>query len=257
MSAVLALTDEAKPLDQEAIQLSPLAELQVTDDASLAVAVTALKTIKLFLKRVADLFDPIDRAQIDARNVTIAKRKELEGPALSAERTLKQRVAAHEQRLEDERRAAEEAARVERERRERLAEEAAKAATAALTKVADDEALQAALEAEAAGDVQAADRILAAPRPVPVVLPPPQFTPPVAIARPTPVGLTFSTTWKAQITNPLALVQAIAAGRAPLSLIKAFDQSALDTMARTQKKTLRLPGVVAVETKTPSVSLKK
>ena len=194
--------------------------LVITDAASFERAGGMLLAIKGFLARVAALFDPIDRAQIESRKVTIAQRKALEAPALALEATVKSRMVAHEQEQARIRREAEAIAEKERVR---LEEEAR---------------LQAALEAEARGDVQVAENILEAPHP-----PTPVFTPPALVpAAPKAEGVSFRDSYRAEVTDLALLVKAVAAGEAPIAALLP-NLPMLNQMARAMKEELRIPGV--------------
>lgn len=190
----------------------------VTTDAELQAAGESLKLVKAYLARVAEVFDPIDRAQIEARRVTIAQRKGLEKYALDAEILIKTRMASYQRGVEASRRAEAEAAAM----RARQEEETRR--------------LEAAVAAEQAGDGQAAARILDTPTPVMVA--------PVAPATKVE-GVSFGESWSAEVTDMLALVKAVAAGTQPLHYLKA-DLVALNQAARAARGTLAVPGVQSV-----------
>lgn len=224
--------------------------IKVTDQTSLDQAAAMRRAAVDVLKRIAEVFDPIDRAQIEARRVTIAQRKALEDPAAFVRDTLGKRMAVYDEEIKLQRREAEQAAQRERERLE--AEERARAAAEQrrLQQEADDRALATAAAAEAAGDTQLAERIVAAPPVVPTVAPRPVFTPPVAApARAVSAGVSFRDNWRGEAVDLLALVKAIAAGTQPIGLVQ-VNQPALNQLARAWKDKLAVPGVRAVNDRT-------
>ena len=65
-------------------------------------------------------------------------------------------------------------------------------------------------------------------------------------AAPKVSGLSFRETYKAEVTDMRALVQAVASGAQPITLLQA-NQTALDGMARALKEALAIPGVRLVK----------
>lgn len=180
-------------------------------------------------------------------------RMEGKARATIAESTLKARMAAYEQEQERRRREAEEAARREQERLEREERERAAAEEARLRREAEDRQLADAAAAEAAGDTATARRIIEAPVAAPTVTPAPVFVPPAPVAvAPRVDGVSFRVNWRAEIVDLKALVQAVAAGRAPAALVKA-DEVALNGMARSLKGAMQVPGVRVVNQRTAAV----
>ncbi|HEU4401903.1 MAG TPA: hypothetical protein VFT43_07335, partial [Candidatus Polarisedimenticolia bacterium] len=64
------------------------------------------------------------------------------------------------------------------------------------------------------------------------------------VAVPKEAGVTFRDAWKARVDDAMALVKAVAEGKAPLAYLT-VNQAALDAQARVLKGELRVPGVVA------------
>lgn len=222
--------------------------IEVVDPASFARAGEMLQTIKAYLRRVADVFGPIVEAAHRAHKTAVEQRKGLEAHALQAEGVLKRRLAVYEQEQERLRRAAEEAARRERERLE--AEERARVAAeeARLRREAEEAQLAAAVAAEQAGDTETAERLVAAPVVAPPVAPRQVFVPPAAAMvppRPQADGVSFRDQYRAEVVSLLELVRAVAAGRAPLTLVQA-NQVALNGMARSLRGAMDVPGVRVV-----------
>ena len=225
---------------------------EVVDQESLDYAAEHVRTIKVYLRRVAEVFDPIVEAAHRAHKVAVEQRNKLTTRAEGIEKALKKRMGDYEMRQKALAEAAEAAARQARERLEAEARATAAAEQARRQALAEAEALEAALAAEASGDTETAERILAEPIEAPVVAPVPIFTPPPAVQRARTDGVAFSVDWKVEVTSLQRLVEAISKGQAPLSLVKA-DESALKALARSTKGTLKVPGVEFTEDRTVRV----
>lgn len=203
------------------------AELAVSDRESFDLADAFLGAVKAYRKRIADWINPVIGAWHAGHKASVALRESLDGPAATLETTLKRRLGDYEQEQQRKLRAAEAAAAVERQRLE------------------DEARLQAALAADAAGDAQQAEAILTAPAPpMPVVAPPPA---PVEIPR--AQGLSFRTTYSAEVTDLGALIRAVAAGQAPIAYLQA-NLPALNGAARAHKEVFSVPGVRLVTERT-------
>ena len=215
------MTDPTAELE---VQAKSFQIVKVVDPESFDLANAALRSIKEFLRRVADLFDPIDAAQIAARKTTIVQRKSLEDKPKALELAQKAELVAYEQRQAAIRREAE--ALAERERR----------------RIEEDARIQAALEAESRGEAKMAEAILEAPHP-----PMPVFAPPAIVPEaPKAEGLSFRSNFHAEVTDLPLLVKAVAAGEAPIGALLP-NLPMLNQMARAMKQELRLPGVRVVE----------
>lgn len=224
----------------------------VVDQEGLDYAAEHIRTIKVYLRRVAEVFDPIVDAAHRAHKVALEQRNKLTARAEGVEKALKKRMGDYEMRQQALADAAEAAARQARERLEAEARATANAEQARLQALAEADALEASLAAEEAGDTETAKRILAEPVEVPVVRPVAVFTPPPAVQRARTDGVAFPVAWKVEVTSLQRLVEAIARGQAPLSLVKA-DESALKALARSTKGTLKVPGVEFTEDRTVRV----
>lgn len=247
MSETALAVPEAPALNQQGGELArAVAALAVVDDPTFTQAGEWLRTIKGYLGRVAEVFDPIVDAAHRAHKVAVEQRKGLLTHALDAERTLKARMALYEQEQERKRREAEAAAARERARLE--AEERARVAAEQrrLQAEAEEQRLVEAVKAEQAGDKDAAERLVAAPVEVAPVVPKPVFVPPVvAVQAPRVEGVSFRDEWSAEVVDLSALVKAVAGGTVPLTVIKA-DQVALNGLARSLREAMSIPGVKAV-----------
>lgn len=212
------LNAEGRTLQEQAVALV------VTDQPSFERAGLFLRTVKDYLNRVSEVFEPMVKKAHAAWKEVLAQKQKLEAPALEAERALKSTMAAWDQ---------------EQRRLARVAE-----ATAAqeAQRLADEAKLQAALQAEARGDRQAAAKILDAPAPPTPIIVPAAFTPPPPKAE----GISFRTTYKVEVTDLRALVVAVAAGTASLSYLQP-NLVALNQSARALKEEFQVPGVRVIE----------
>lgn len=194
--------------------------LEITDQASHDRAAEMLLGIKDLMSEAEKHHRPIIDAAHRAHKAAIAGLNRILDPLKAAEAVLKPRIAAF---VREQQRLAEEARRkAEEEERRRLQEEQ----------------LAAAIEAENQGAAEEeVAAILAEPVVAPRVAPPPAFTP--------AKGVAVRTTWKGECTNLMALVKAVAEGKAPVALLQ-VNQSALDQMARALKSTFSVPGCRAV-----------
>ena len=199
-----------------------VASIDITDDLSFREAGAWLLTVKAYLDRVAEVFTPIVDAAHKAHKTALAQKAKLEEPALAAERTIKVKMVSYERERTAKRRWAEEAARREAE------------------KAAEEIQLAEAIAAEKAGDRVQAERILAAPPRQVIVMPPAETT-----SIPKISGITFRDSWTCEVTDLLALVRAVADGKAPLSVLTA-DMSVLGKLANAQRGLFSLPGVLVV-----------
>lgn len=182
-----------------------------------------LKGIKSLRAKIAETFDPHVKRAHEAHKALVKEKADAEAPLAEAERILKAALIAFDQEQERlrvaEQRRLDEIARAEEEtRRLNLA--------AAMEK-----------EGNTFGDaamVAEAEELISAP--VMVAAP--------AVARTTPKvsGIAMATTYRAQVTDLLALVKHVAANPQLLPLLQ-VNQTALNGQARSLKTSLRLPGV--------------
>lgn len=175
--------------------------IQVVDDASFGRAGETLKMVKLYLRRVAEVFDPIVTSAHTAWKTALEQRKGVEQYAVTAERTLKERMGTYEQEQARVRRQAEEAARREQARLE--AEERARVAAeeARLRAQAEEVRLAEAIVAEQAGDTVRAWALVEAPIVVAPVVPRAISVAPPPVARPKVEGVSFRDDWDFEIEN--------------------------------------------------------
>ncbi len=234
-------------LETQAAQIAARIPLiAITDQASLEAAAADRAEIKRRLLKIAEVMDPICDAAYKTWKTAVAKRDGLKAPFVEADKAYARAMGAYEQEQARRRREAEENARRERERREREERERAAAEEARLKKEAEDRRLAEAAAAEARGDRETAQRLIEAPIETPTVAPRPVFVPTAPLpAKPTADGVSFRDTWKAEVTDLMALVRAVATGTQPITLLSA-NTVALNQMARALKGAMSVPGVRAV-----------
>jgi len=176
-----------------------------------------------YILAVDDFMDPIVRSADAALKTARSQRDSLKNPALELKRTLGGDMEAWDRAERD---------RVRKEQEQRTADAQADAQAAAL------------VAADQRGDESAVAAIASATSPVVAFAPPP---PPPPQAE----GVSYRITWSAEVTDLFALVQAVAAGQAPLKVLQA-DSTVLNGMARALKDSFVLPGVKAVARRDPS-----
>ena len=228
----LALLDQARTL-------------AVVDAESYQRAGLLRQGIKLYLREVAEICDPMIEVTRKARDAALKQKKDLEGPALEVDKTLMGRMVDHDQAQKARARELELVAQRERERLEAEARAKAEVERRRLEAQAEERTVAEALEAEAKGDTEAAARILAAPPAPVVVVPEPIFVPSPQIEMPKAEGISTREVWRAEVVDLPALIAAVAAGQQSLALLLP-NQVALNQMARAQKGMLAIPGVKAV-----------
>ena len=149
--------------------------LTIDSNPSYESAAEMLKAVKSLQKEVKATFDPVCKATNDAWKAATAARKKHSEPLETAEGIIKRKLGTYHQEQEKKR------LEVEQRERERLKREA------------EDERLEAATNAEAAGDDAAAEQLLNAP-----IIPAPvrsNFTPPKV------AGVAQRTNWKFEIID--------------------------------------------------------
>lgn len=190
-------------------------ELEIQSQGDLDHAGAILHEIKELRDEIGDTFDPIIKAAHEAHRAAVAQKKKYDDPLKAANDEIRGKVGAFHR--EEERKAREQAALEEAQRRE--AEQKARR---------EAEELAAAGEHEQAAELEQQAEELAAPAPVK----PPAKT----------KGVTVRESWAAECTDLKALVDAVAAGKVPLRAVQA-DTKVLGQMARSLKSDLKWPGV--------------
>jgi colicin import membrane protein len=196
------------------------ASIATTDECE--AAGEDLKGIKAAQKRLEDARTTITKPLLEAQRAVNALFKTPQETLSEAERIVKQGILTYQAAEERKRREAEAvAAEAARKEREKLEAQAARAAAAGKTEKAE------ALNATAAAI------------PERVVLP---------SSAPKISGMATKTVWRAELTDKQALVKYVAEHPEWLSLVD-INTAALNSMARTQKGAMALPGVKAIEEK--------
>ena len=244
MTEIAVVTQELEV--QAAALQAKIPLIAITDQVSLEAAVDDRAEIKRRLGQIEEVMGPICDSTHKAWKTATTKREQLRGPFVEADKAYSRAMGLYEQEQERQRREAEAAAQRERARLE--AEERARMAAeqVRLTKEAEDQRITEAAAAEARGDTETAKRLIEAPIAAPVVAPRPVFVPVApAPARPAAAGVSFRDNWTAVVDDLPALVKAVAAGMAAITLLQA-NQTALNGMARSLKQAMAIPGVRAV-----------
>lgn len=196
--------------------------LEVVDQASYDIANAINADAYKLRKAFHEWFDPIDEASKKQRQATIAQGKKIDEPFDYVIKTTGSKAAAwiraEQERTSEEKRKAEELARV----------------------AAEDAQLRSAEELQKAGLTNAAIASLDAP----VVIPK------IVIAGPEKAdGVYYTDRYSAEVVDLMALVKAVAEGNAPVSAICA-NESWLGQWARLTKGAENIEGVRIVKTTT-------
>jgi hypothetical protein len=259
-------TEKPKLEAQAEAMVRTVSDLTIGDNASFTAAGELYKRIAQYEERVGAVMDPIVASAHQAHKTATTARAGLLLPAQQAKRALARKLDEYQQRVESERRRAQEEAFQERQRLEHLERERVAAEQRRLQEEADRKAQDAALRAEQAGDLELADRIASAPAVVPLPPQRPVFVPPTPVeAVPKVAGLSFQERWKADVVDLIALVRAVAGecptcrcttahlAAQPLALVEP-NMTALNGMARSLKTAMAVPGVRAVSERIPTSS---
>jgi hypothetical protein len=189
----------------------------VNDQVSYEHASHELLGIKSLLAEADETFNPIISKAYDAHKEALTQKKRVTDPLMQAETILKRGIGAY---LAAERKRVEDEQRVLREQREREAAEQRE------REIEEAEAMAAPIE-----EVRA---IIERPlRVAPVI---------VTTQAPRVSGISASETWKAEVTDLLALVKYAAAHPNFVGLL-APNTTAIGAMARSLKSTMNIPGV--------------
>lgn len=189
------------------------------------------------LKSVNELFrapkEYLQSAETALKGALLTYDREQARKADEARRAAEDAARRERQRVEAEAREAERAAREEAERLARQAEAAAAAGDKAMAEqLAADAKRTAKAGAEQAQDIaMAAELVTAAPVPI-------------ATAAPKVSGLSTRQNWKARCVDKMALIRFVAEHPEHQHLLD-VNQSALNQLAKAQKDAMRLPGVEA------------
>lgn len=231
-------TPDTKIIEQESLVIVTKAQsIEVVSHDDYMLAGEQLKAIKGAQKKVIEIFrEPKTLAHNAHKAITMAEKRLLE-PLERAEKLCGQKVQVF--LMAEQKRQREEAEKARRE-----AEEAARQAAEAQRKKDEEERLSIAAQLEAQGFKEEANEVISQPaQPLQIVTP--IFSAPV-VNQPRVEGIHTRTTYKAEVENFLLLVQEVAAGRQPISLLLP-NEKVLNDMARALKGELRIAGVRVVE----------
>ena len=192
---------------------------EVVDQATYTRANEFGRAIKEGLKKIDEFCDPVIEAAHKAHKAALDQKKKLSAPFEAAKKVIDGKQIAWYRA---------EQARVAEERRK--AEEEA-------WKKAEDERLRQAQELQNAGMTEAAADALDQPI----------VAENIAVAEPELAGgESYREKWCAEVVDLMALVRAVAAGLASPNCLEA-NMPTLNSMARTLKGTVRIPGVKFVK----------
>jgi len=189
-----------------------------------------LRDLTFAKRKVEDVFRPMKQAAHNAHKTITGQERAMLDPIKQAVQTISKKLTVYERE------------------QIRIAEAEARRKADAQKRIEEEEALREAQQLAEAGQEDEAEAVLeaVAEAPTPVVQPQPE------ISRVAGVGST--TRWKAEVTSPILLVRHIANNPGMVHLIK-FDQVALNSLARSQRESLDVPGVRAVSETSKSVRL--
>ena len=209
--------EREQALERQGRELIGAAEaIRITDDATYVGATDFLLQLKSSQRSIVEFFAGMKSASYAAWRVICGKETNLLAGPEEAERITKRKLS--DWRADQQRRAAEEEARLQAEARKR-----------------DDDRRQAeALAAEAAGDHQAAEEIINEP----AVELPVYVSPPVPKLR----GISYRETWPFEVVDFGALVRHCAAHPEDTNLLQ-VNTAALRSMVTSRKSLTKIPGV--------------
>lgn len=188
MSAATAVDIERPEIESKALTTVEQAKLIVVTSNETRIAAAELgRVVAGLYKEAQEWFAPMKRLAAQAHKEICSKENAVLDPLEEAKRYLSSQIGKFDQEQE----------RIRRAEETRLQEEARKAAQAEADRLAQEQAIQDAIELEAQGDTKGAEAVLANPAPVQV------FTPPVIV--PTRVqksaGVSGTQIWKFRITD--------------------------------------------------------
>jgi hypothetical protein len=225
----MKLVQDSDHLEKMVITFPDMARsLKVTSESDLEDAADLLKGVKKLRQEAESVFRPLIKRAHETHKEALAALRRVDDPLQEAEGIVKLAVARYYAECE----------REEREERERLQREAMERE--------QEKRLERAIALEESGDSERAEMELDRPVLVPVVS-----------TRQTqmPKALSTSTSWSAEVTDFMALVRHVAENPELGCLLQPV-MPALNKIARAQKSTLAIPGVVAVKQRGVSVSTK-
>ncbi len=201
-------------------------EVIIVDDAGYQLAAETLKSYKeqtkVLVAKEDELKKPLNEARKGIINFFKVPIERLKEAAKAVNDSMIAYHAKVEEGRKEEERKANELAEKERKRQEKLAEKRLETAK----KKGDEEKIE--KVEEQIEEIQTAT-----------------VAPVIAARKPVAAGVHTRETWSAEVTNKLGLIKAVAAGKAPETLLDVNMKTA-NQMARSMKKFLDYPGVKAV-----------
>ncbi len=239
------LQGERDPIVEAATQLA------VCDQPSLELAGFLLTDrIKPMLKEIDKSCGPVVKSAHEAHKAAKKQENDLKAPLLEAQTIVNGKVETYldEQerlRIAEEARIAEEQRKQEAEQRRLQA--AADAENRRREKEEEDERIAHAAALEEEGKTYEAEQVLETPAPVRQVVVTPPAPPPIPRAAPARAqGVSRRKTWKGEVVNLKQLVEAVAAGKVPLNVLK-VDDTKLNQHIRSLDGQVQYPGVRVFE----------
>lgn len=213
LPSVIALEVRVDPLVIRA------GEIAISNAEEYARAADFLRDCKTMQKDIRETMDPAIKKAHEAHKAVTGIRSKLLDPIDRAESLVKRKMATYS------------------DEQERIAAEARRKAEAEARRVAEEARLRDAAEMEARGDTAGAEEAISAPIVVPMVA--------RQEAKPVAEGTSTRKKWRAEVTDPAALIRAVADGKAMSGLVIP-NQQALDKLAESLKEALSIPGVKVV-----------
>ena len=247
---------ETEEVEAKALTIVDQAKaVKVIDAKTYTAAGMLWKQIGDMIKEVKDTFDPICEAAHRAHKAATEKRSKYLDPLTSAQKSVKQLMAAwdaeqerirkaEEERLrkiEEERIAAERKAEQERLEAERKAEEERLLAEAEAAEKRGDKETAEALTNAAVESSEQINEVIASVAAEPI------YVAPVVVPKSVPKmagGPVYREVWAAEVVDIKALCMAVATGKASTECVSG-NMVALNRMAVALKGTLNIPGVRA------------
>lgn len=221
---ILDKLPEIKSTNQSLIERAEVLAMAIKDEPSFKEAGGFLVEIDRRSKWWDDLVSPAVETAYKAHKAICQVRDEIASPLRQAKKLVSNAMGAWEFR--------------ERQRKTQEAWDQSQATR----KMQEDAAIAQAQQLEEAGHADLADAVISQPISTPV------FTPSVAKAD----GVSFRSTWSAEVVSLRELIEGIVSGRVPMAAVKA-DQVFLNRQASTLKNELKYPGVKVNENRIAAV----
>jgi hypothetical protein len=192
----------------------------VSDAGSFETAGNTVKELTALEKQIKAFWEDDVSSALKLHRSLVAKRDSMLGPVGDQKKALTNGMKAWS------------------DEQERIRREAQAKAEAEARRMAEEAALARAVALEASGNKKEAEAVMEAP----------VVADPVYVENVTPTGFGQFTrkTWSAEVVDIMALVKAVANGKAPIKAIEP-NMTVLNQMARSMKETFAVEGARAVE----------